>query len=202
MTMDPGYSKETIKTIKKNAKDLNVPISIFKAPIFEIVKGEKNSCYLCAKKRRGYLYDYASKNNCNKIALGHHFDDVIETILLNILYSGVHQTMMPKLLSKNFEKIELIRPLYLIAEKDIERWQNYHQLTFINCACNEIKKDESRVKIKELISKLDKENKYVRKSIFKASENVNLDALLGYKKEQKYYSFLEKYDSKKRKNMI
>lgn len=197
MTMDPGYDKKVVNNIKQNCQKLNIAINVFKTPIFKMIKGEKNSCYLCAKKRRGYLYDYAKQNGCNKIALGHHFDDVIETILLNILYSGIHQTMMPKVFSKNFEKIELIRPLYLIDEKDIIRWQQYHKLDFIDCACDMIKKiDSKRETVRKLITELMQDNKYVRKSIFKASENVNLNALLGYTKNTNSHNFLEDYETK------
>ena len=199
IVMEPGYSKYNIEKLKNNAELLKVPIHIFETNIFEFVNKQKSPCYLCAKMRRGHLYDMASKLGCNKIALGHHFDDVIETIMLNVLYNGQHQTMMPKVNSDNFEGIELIRPLYFVDEKDVIRWVNYNELSFLDCACDVTsKKDDSkRQEIKELIKTLEEKNKYIRKNIFKTSENANLNALISYKKDGEKINFLDDYNSKK-----
>ncbi len=191
LLMDPGYQKKELEKIKKTAKHLNLNLHIFQTNIFTEIDQTKNACYLCAKKRRGYLYYQAKKLGCNKIALGHHLDDVAETILLNLFYNGQMQTMPPKLKSKNFENIELIRPMYLIEEKDILKWQKTHQLTFCDCACQVAKKqtDSKRYEMKQLIIKLEKTNPKIKKNLLKATENVNLDALLGYKKGKKSYKF-------------
>ena len=184
LVMDPGYSPENRKVIEDNAKKLNIPITIFESDIFESVFNvEKSPCYLCARMRRGHLYHFAKDMGCNKIALGHHYDDVIETILMGMLYSGQIQTMMPKLHSTNFEGMELIRPLYLVREDDIKAWRDYNDLHFIQCACkftdtcttcNNEENQSKRIEIKNLISELKKTNRFVEGNIFKSVENVNI----------------------------
>ena len=171
LVMNPGYNDINSEMILKNAQDLNVPIHVFKTDIFNIVASltDGNPCYLCARMRRGHLYNEAKKLGCNKIALGHHFDDVIETILLSMFYSGEIKTMMPKLHSDNFEGLELIRPMYLIKENDIKSWARYNNLTFINCACRftencSINEDDStskRLEMKKLVAQLREKNKYI-----------------------------------------
>jgi len=203
LVMDPGYNKANRKLIEENAKNLGVPIHIFETEIFESVVGiEKSPCYLCARMRRGYLYSEAKKLGCNKIALGHHFDDVIETILMGMLYGGQVQTMMPKLRSTNFQGMELIRPMYLIREKDIIAWKKYNELEFLQCACKftdenyrEDKESASKRKsVKRLIEILSKEDKQVAANIFKSVENVNLSTIIAYKdKSQNRHHFLEEY---------
>ena len=196
--MDPGYNSDVLEKIKANLKVFNIKAHIFKTEVFKISKDCDSPCYLCAKMRRGYLYHEALKLGCNKIALGHHFDDVIETVLLNQIFNGTYSTMMPKLKSDNFENIELIRPLYLIREKAIINWANYNDLSFSNCECPITKKDiGKRLVIKNLINDLNKIYSYADKNIFKSTENVNLDALLGYKLNNKKNSFLDKYGLQK-----
>ena len=184
--MDPGYSKSVIKQIKDNANILNIPIEVFKTDIFKVSTklNEKAPCYLCARMRRGHLYDYAKKLGCNKIALGHHFDDVVETILLSVLYSGQFKTMLPKLDSTNFLGMQLIRPLYLVEEHDIINWAKYNELEFLNCSCKFAQKNTNskRKEIKELINNLYLNNKYIKYNIFKSTHNVNLKTLISYKK--------------------
>lgn len=203
IVMDPGYNKENRKLIEENAKLLNIDINIFDSDIFNSVYSlnEGSPCYLCARMRRGCLYSYAKSLGCNKIALGHHFDDVIETTLLSILYGGEIKGMMPKLHSDNFEGLELIRPLYLVREKDIKDWVKYNNLKFLNCACrftekNTIDHNENskRLEIKKLIEKLEKENKVIPYNIFRATENVNLDMMRCYKTCGKKHNFLDTYD--------
>ena len=204
LVMDPGYSPENRKVIEENARKLNIPITIYESDIFESVYNvEKSPCYLCARMRRGYLYKFAKDMGCNKIALGHHYDDVIETILMGMLYSGQVQTMMPKLHSTNYEGMELIRPLYLIREQDIKSWCRYNDLHFIQCACkftdtcttcNNEENRSKRVEIKELIKTLKQVNPYVEGNIFKSVENVSLEAIVAYKIDGVKHSFLEKYD--------
>ena len=203
MVMDPGYNPENLQRIKDNAERLNIPITIFKSDIFDIVKDIKDSpCYLCARMRRGFLYSHAKELGCNKIALGHHFDDVIETILLSMLYGAEMKTMMPKLKSTNFEGMELIRPLYMVKEDDIIKWCKYNELTFIRCACRfteniESKEDESkRIEMKNLIKELKKVNKNVDINIFRSSHNVNCDTLIGHRYKGKTYNFIEEYKNK------
>ena len=203
MVMDPGYKKENRLLIEENAKLLNIPIYIFKSNIFEVVTDIKDSpCYLCARMRRGCLYSEAKKLGCNKIALGHHFDDVIETILMSMLYGGEVKTMMPKLHSTNYEGMELIRPLYYVKEESIVAWRNYHELKFLNCACQftemtENKEAESkRREMKELISVLREKNPYVDNNILKSVYNINLNTVIGYHKEEECYCFLDDYDRK------
>ncbi len=205
LVMDPGYSEATRKVIEENAKSLNIPITIFKSDIFESVfTVEKSPCYLCARMRRGHLYHFAQELGCNKIALGHHYDDVIETILMGMLYGAQVQTMMPKLHSTNFEGMELIRPLYLVREDDIKAWRDYNGLHFIQCACkftdtcttcnNENR--SKRVEIKELIQTLKQVNPYVEGNIFKSVENVNLDTVVAWKQHGEKHHFLDAYDRK------
>ncbi len=202
VVMDPGYSKKNHDLIIENAKKLNLDIQIFESDIFDIVTNiDKSPCYLCARMRRGFLYNKAKELGCNKIALGHHFDDVIETTLLSMLYGAETKTMMPKLHSENFEGLELIRPMYLIREEDIIAWKNYNKLEFLNCACkfteenkNKVENSSKRLEVKELIKNLKKINPNVDYNIFKALDNINLDCVLGYKKNGKYQSFLEDYE--------
>ena len=204
LVMDPGYSPENRKVIEDNAKKLNIPIDIYESDIFESVFNvEKSPCYLCARMRRGHLYSFAQELGCNKIALGHHYDDVIETILMGMLYGAQVQTMMPKLHSTNFEGMELIRPLYLIREDDIKSWRDYNDLHFIQCACkftdtcttcNNEENRSKRVEIKELIKNLKQVNPYVESNIFKSVENVNLDTVISYKKSGEKHHFLDDYD--------
>lgn len=204
VVMDPGYSPENRKVIEENARKLKVPVHIFESDIFESVYHiEKSPCYLCARMRRGYLYNFAKELGCNKIALGHHYDDVIETILMGMLYGAQIQTMMPKLHSTNFEGMELIRPLYLIREDDIKAWRDEHELTFLQCACkfteeNQDAHDEEnaskRLEIKQLIKDLKKVNPFVEGNIFKSVENVNLKTIMAYKDDEGKHLFLEHYD--------
>ncbi len=206
LVMDPGYLEKNRKLIEENAKILDIPIEIFDTKIFNIVYEEKTSpCYLCARMRRGYLYREAKKRGCNKIALGHHFNDVIETTLMSILFGSQVQTMVPKIASDNVEGMELIRPMYLIKEKDIIAWAKYNDLKFLNCACKftndvDIKKEESMRKVvKELIEDLNKKYPHIDTNIFKSMENVNLNMVLGYKNGDEKYNFLDEYN-KKNKN--
>ena len=206
LVMDPGYSEANRKVIENNAKILNVPITIFESNIFDSVYHiEKSPCYLCARMRRGHLYNFARELGCNKIALGHHYDDVIETILMGMLYGAQVQTMMPKLHSTNFEGMELIRPLYLVREDDIKAWRDYNDLKFIQCACkftdtcttcdNEETRSK-RLEIKNLIHDLKKTNPFIEGNIFKSVENVNLDTVIAYKKDGVKHHFLEHYEDK------
>ena len=201
IVMNPGYSEKNLEYIKKNAEILNINIEIFDSDIFDIVSGvEKSPCYLCARMRRGTLYSKAQELGCNKIALGHHLDDVIETTLLSMFYGSEVKTMMPKLHSDNFKGIDLIRPMYMIRESAIISWINYNDLKFINCACkftenielNEV--DSKREEMKELIKKLKEKNPNIDYNIFKSIDNINLNCVLGYKKDGKYISFLDNYD--------
>ncbi len=206
LVMNPGYNELNAQMIQNNAKLLQVPITVFTSDIFDIVAGEGDSpCYLCARMRRGYLYSRAKELGCNKIALGHHYDDVIETILMGMLYGGQVQTMMPKLHSTNFEGMELIRPLYLIREEDIIHWASYNGLHFIRCACrftemcdNIEEKDKlsKRLEIKELIRQLREKSPFIEKNIFRSVENVNLNTIVAYKKDGVKHHFLESYDEK------
>jgi len=205
VVMDPGYNDYNRDFILDNAKTLNVPIEMFKSDIFDVVAtiDSKSPCYLCARMRRGYLYSKAKELGCNKIALGHHFDDVIETTLLSMFYGAEIKTMMPKLHSDNFEGLELIRPLYLVKEDDIISWKKANELTFINCACRftegcSLINDgtSKRKEMKELIKNLRKINKEVDHNIFKSLDNVNLNCVLGTKKNGVYKSFLDEYEEK------
>ena len=202
--MNPGYSIETLDLIKENIERLNLNVEIFNSDIFNIVDSlkEGNPCYLCARMRRGHLYYKAKELGCNKIALGHHFDDVIETILLSMFYGSEFKTMMPKLHSDNYKGLELIRPLYLVKENSIIAWAKSNNLHFINCACHftaSVKKNEQtskRLEIKELIKDLRKINPDIDYNIFKSSDNINLNCILGTKKDGIYHNFLEEYDNK------
>ena len=205
LVMDPGYNSENRALIEENAAKLGIPITIFETDIFGAVDGVvKSPCYLCARMRRGHLYSKAMELGCNKIALGHHYDDVIETILMGMLHGGQIQTMMPKLHSTNFEGMELIRPMYLIREADICRWRDYNELRFLQCACHftercaaEDMNRESASKRKEtkrLIAELRRTNPFVEQNIFKSVENVNLSTVIAYKKDGIKHHFLEEYD--------
>lgn len=200
IVMNPGYTEINRKKIEENAKLMNIPITMFESDIFSVVDHvDQSPCYLCARMRRGNLYSKAKELGCNKIALGHHYDDVIETILLSVLYGGEFKTMMPKLHSTNFEKMELIRPMYYVREKDIIAFQNYHHLDFLNCACrfterNQGKEQDSkRLYVKKLIKQLTKDNEYVEYSIFKSSFDVNLNTIISYHQEENKYHFLDDY---------
>lgn len=204
IVMDPGYSTANRNVIEENARKLKIPIEIFESDIFDSVYNiEKSPCYLCARMRRGHLYNYAKSLGCNKIALGHHYDDVIETILMGMLYGAQIQTMMPKLHSTNFEGMELIRPLYLVREDDIKAWRDYNGLHFIQCACkftdtcttcNNEENRSKRLEIKQLIAKLKQTNPEVEKHIFKSVENVNIDTVIAWKKGGEKHHFLDSYD--------
>ena len=199
VVMNPGYTDVNKEYVIKNAEILNIPIEMFDSDIFNVVVNmdTKSPCYMCARMRRGYLYSKAKELGCNKIALGHHFNDVIETTLLSMFYGSECKTMMPKLHSDNFEGLELIRPLYFVKEESIISWMKHNDLKFLNCACkitegeNRIVKDSKRLEIKKLISELWKVNKNVDYNIFKALDNVNLNCILGTKKDGEYHSFLE-----------
>ena len=206
IVMDPGYSKKHQQQIIDVAKYLNVPIQIFKSDIFAVSNklSEENPCYLCARMRRGYLYNKAKELGCNKIALGHHFNDVIETTLMSMFYSSEIKTMMPKIKSDHFQGLELIRPLYLIKEEDIINWKNSNNLNFINCACKftertNIENSGKRKEIKELIKNLKKINPNIEQNIFKSLDNVNLNCVLGYSKNEIRTEFNEDYPNRKTK---
>ena len=188
LVMDPGYSKVNRELIEHNAKILNIPLTVFETDIFDsVVNIDKSPCYICARMRRGHLYHSAKELGCNKIALGHHYDDVIETILMGMLYGGQVQTMMPKIKSATFEGLELIRPMYLVREKDIKAWRDYNGLRFLQCACKfteGVVADPSgskRQKVKELIRRLESEDKGIEQNIFKSVENVSLGSIIEYK---------------------
>jgi len=205
LVMDPGYSPENRRVIEDNARSMSIPVHIFESTIFDSVYNiEKNPCYICARMRRGYLYSKAKELGCNKIALGHHFDDVIETILMGMLYGGQVQTMMPKLHSTNFEGMELIRPLYLVREDEIKHWRDYNDLHFIQCACKftdtcttcapDSRSVSKRLEVKNLIAELKKVNPQVEKNIFRSVENVNLSTVIAYKQHGEVHNFLDTYD--------
>lgn len=203
LVMNPGYNERNLKLIQSNLNLLHIDAIVKNTDIFEIANAQtKTPCYLCAKMRRGALYKLAKELGCNKIALGHHYDDVIETTLMNMLNNGSFQTMLPKLHSDNYEGMELIRPMYFIRERDIQRWVNYNELVFLNCACKfteDINKSKDltgskRYDTKLLIKDLLKYNPFVEKNIFKAPFNVNVDKVIGYKLDNKEISFLDEYD--------
>ena len=207
LVMDPGYSRENRKIIEQNAKMMDIPITVFETNIFDSVyEIEKSPCYLCARMRRGYLYSKAKELGCNKIALGHHYDDVIETILMGMLYGAQVQTMMPKLHSTNFEGMELIIPMYLVREEDIKHWRDYNGLKFLQCACRFTDNCSScrtdgtdaskRMEIKKMIAEMKKTNPYVEANIFRSVENVNLKTIIAYKDNGVKHHFLESYDKK------
>lgn len=190
LSMDPGYNEENRKKTESNAKLLDIPVTFFKTDIFENVYNiEKSPCYICARMRRGHLYAKAREAGCNKIALGHHYDDVIETILMGMLYGGQMQTIMPRVKSANFEGMKLIRPMYLIREADIKAWRDYYNLEFLQCACKFTEKcagehdvtSSKRKRVKELIETLSEENAETAQNIFKSAENVNLSTVIAYK---------------------
>ena len=204
LVMDPGYNSENRELIENNAKALGIPVTIFESNIFDAVDTiEKSPCYICARMRRGYLYSKAKELGCNKIALGHHYDDVIETILMGMLHGAQIQTMMPKLHSTNFEGMELIRPMYLIREADICAWRDHNDLHFLQCACHftdtctscheDGTTSSKRLEIKKLIAELKKDNPYIESNIFNSVENVNLNTVISYKKDGIRHNFLEDY---------
>ena len=203
LCMDPGYTPRNRQMIEYNAKILGIPLTIFESPIFDSVyEIEQSPCYLCARMRRGYLYSHAQALGCNKIALGHHFDDVIETTLMGILYGGQIQGMMPKLHSTNFEGMELIRPMYRIREEDIIRWRDYNELTFLQCACRfteliaqpDAIMQSKRREVKKLIRDLAEKDSCVEMNLFRSTENVHLDTMIAYKQKGVRHSFLDTYD--------
>ena len=213
VTMNPGYNEINLKKIKENAELMNIPLEIFESDIFEVVKREDddnhgNPCYLCARMRRGYLYNKAKELGCNKIALAHHFNDVLETSLLSMFYGSEIKTMVPKIHSENFEGLELIRPLYLIREKDILNWKNRHELEFINCACpllenctvtEDMNSTSKRKQMKYLIKELTKTNPNIENNLFKALGNVNMNCILGYKDfDGNKHEFVDYYDDMER----
>ncbi len=204
LVMDPGYSEPNRKMIEYNAELLGIPVTIFETEIFNAVYNiDKSPCYLCARMRRGYLYSKGRELGCNKIALGHHYDDVIETILMGMLYGGQIQTMMPKLHSTHFEGMELIRPMYLIREDDIKDWRDRYGLTFLRCACRFTEEnkfvredgtsDSKRQEVKNLISELKKTNPFVESNIFRSVENVNLNTVIAYKENGITHRFVDNY---------
>ena len=212
LVMDPGYDEINRKVIEENARLLNIPVTIFETSIFDAVyEIEKSPCYLCARMRRGYLYSKAKELGCNKIALGHHYDDVIETILMGMLYGGQIQTMMPKLHSTNFDGMELIRPMYLIREEDIKHWRDYNDLHFIQCACRftdtcttcqpDGRAVSKRMEIKHLIAGLKEINPFIEGNIFKSVENVNLNTVIAYKQDGVRHHFLENYDKEQENDL-
>ncbi|MCR5302918.1 MAG: ATPase [Lachnospiraceae bacterium] len=205
LNMDPGYSEENRQSIKDNAYLMRIPLETFETQVFEAAfRSEKSPCYLCARMRRGYLYKEARDRGCNKIALAHHYDDVIETLLMGMLYSGQISSMMPKLKSTNFEGMQLIRPLYLVREEDIKRWRDYNSLHFLNCACRfteacnrdeEARTGSKRLETKRIISELKKDNPYVETNIFNSMHNVSLNTLIGYTDtEGNKHDFLDRFE--------
>lgn len=211
IVMNPGYNEANKNKIIENAKLMNIDIDMFESDIFDSVYklDEGSPCYLCARMRRGCLYSYAQKLGCNKIALGHHFDDVIETTLLSIIYGGEIKGMMPKLHSDNFDNMELIRPLYLVREKDIKAWAKYNGLNFLNCACRFTEKNNDphsenskRLEIKRLIESLEDKSKFVPYNIFRSTENVNIDMMRCYKTKGKRHDFLDTYDKERKDNDV
>ena len=206
LVMNPGYNADNWKIIQDNAKLLGIPLTVFESDIFDTVATiEQNPCYLCARMRRGHLYAQAKALGCNKIALGHHFDDVIETILMGMLYSGKIETMMPKLHSQNFEGMELIRPMYLIKDDAVKAWRDYNGLQFIQCACRFTEncvscgggRGSKRDEMKKLIAHFRKESDVIEKNIFKSVHNINLKTVIGYHKDDWTYNFLDDYNDKK-----
>ena len=204
--MNPGYNEANLELIKENAKTMNIDLEIFESDIFDIVSTvEKSPCYLCARMRRGCLYKRAQELGCNKIALGHHFDDVIETTLLSMFYGAEVKTMMPKLHSENFEGLELIRPLHMVKEADIIAWAKTNNLKFLNCACRFTEKsakneeESKRLMMKNLVKRMRKDNPNIDYNIYKALDNVNLNCVIGTKTDGEYESFLANYDNKSSK---
>ena len=205
LVMDPGYNEINRQTIINNAELLHIPITMFESDIFDSVANVENTpCYLCARMRRGYLYSHAKELGCNKIALGHHFDDVIETVLMGMMYSGKIETMMPKLHSKNFEGMELIRPMYMVKEADIIAWKEYNDLQFIQCACRFTENctmcdngggGSKREEMKKLIKKLRQTSDVIDKNIFRSIHDINLGTIIGYHRGEEMHNFLDDYDS-------
>lgn len=201
LVMDPGYHEANRQLILENARQLHIPITMFESQIFDIVKDiDTSPCYLCARMRRGHLYHEAQSLGCNKIALGHHFDDVIETILMSMLYGGEIKTMMPKLHSTNFAGMQLIRPLYYVREADIARWRDENGLTFLRCACRFTENlasdllESKREEVKQLIRRLQAKSPFIEKNIYKSVYNVNADAVIAYKKHGRRYHFMDAYE--------
>lgn len=203
LVMNPGYNETNRKRIIDNAEYLKIPIKIFETRIFDVVETAGGApCYLCARMRRGYLYRHAQKLGCNKIALGHHFDDMIETVLMSMLYAGEIKTMMPKLHSTNVEGMEIIRPMYMVHEEDIIAWSRYNDLHFIQCACNftekiskeDMENSSKRKEMKQLIKNLKEVNSNIDINIFRSVHNVNLDTVIGYREKMIRHSFLDEYD--------
>ena len=208
LVMNPGYNEDNWNIILNNAKLLGIPLTVFESDIFDTVaKIDKNPCYLCARMRRGYLYSKAKELGCNKIALGHHFDDVIETILMGMLYSAKIETMMPKLHSQNFEGMELIRPMYMIKEEGIKAWRDYNKLQFIQCACRFTEncstcgggRKSKRDEMKELVEQFRNISSVIDTNIFNSIHNINLNTVIGYHKDDMKYNFLDDYDTKGKK---
>lgn len=206
LVMDPGYHPQNRQKILDNAEVMGLPIHVYDSDIFEFISTQDDSpCYLCARMRRGHLYEYAKSLNCNKIALGHHFDDVIETVLMSMIYGAEIKTMMPKLKSTGHPGMELIRPLYMVRERDVIAWARYNELEFIRCACRfteqtDAEEHENRSKrkmMKKLIAELEADNRYTAMNIFQSIHNVNLSNVIGYREEDggEWHSFLERYDS-------
>ena len=204
LVMDPGYNELNRKKIESNAALLHIPITIFETDIFSVANNtEKNPCYLCAKMRRGHLYSKAKSLGCNKIALGHHFSDVVETTVMSMFYGAQLQAMPPKLHSQNFEGMELIRPMYCIHEDDILSWKRYNDLEFIQCACRFTEnctscggaKGSKREEMKDLVTELRKKSEFIDSNIFNSVSNVNLKTIIGYKKDGEYHNFLDNYDA-------
>ncbi len=198
ISMDPGFNEANRKGLEENCAHLGIPVKIFDKELFKVVDDIANDypCYLCARMRRGALYAKAQELGCNKVALGHHFDDVIETIMMNVLCAGKYMTMMPKLKSSNFDNMELIRPLYYVREKDIKKWASWNGLNPMNCGCVVAAKKTSskRREVKELIETLGHTFKDVEKSIFHSAKNVHTEAIIGWKEGDTLHSFLETYD--------
>ncbi len=204
LVMDPGYNPQNRLRIEENAKKLEIPITVFETNIFDVAnKADRYPCYLCAKMRRGHLYHQAQQLGCNKIALGHHFSDVIETTVLSMFYGAQLQAMIPKLHSQNYEGMELIRPLYCVHEDAIIAWRNYNNLSFLQCACRFTESialsgdgvgDSKRQEVKQLIRQLKKNNPNIEKSIFNSIHNVHIDTFAGYKTRGKWHSFLDRYE--------
>lgn len=204
LIMNPGYKEENWGMICSNAEILDIPLTVFETQIFDIVATiEESPCYLCARMRRGYLYNHARQLGCNKIALGHHFDDVVETTLMGMLYSGKFETMMPKLHSQNFEGMQLIRPMYMVKEADIEAWRDYNGLRFLQCACrftemcasSDGRQHSKRDEMKELMKQFRAASDVIETNIFNSTRNVNLDMLMGYKQDGVKHYFLDDYDN-------
>lgn len=209
LVMNPGYNADNWQIIQDNARLLGIPLTVFETDIFNIVADiEESPCYLCARMRRGYLYSKAKELGCNKIALGHHFDDMIETVLMGMFYGGKIETMMPKLHSNNFEGMELIRPLYMVKEADIKAWRDYNKLSFIQCACRFTEncatcgggRGSKRDEMKALIGELRKVSNVIDGNIFQSVHNVNINTIIGYHKDDMTYNFLDDYEQKPLEN--